>query len=430
MSKIGVISLGCSKNLVDTEYMLALLKNCGHSLVSKPQSAEVLIINTCGFIEPAKQESINTILEMAEYKKQGSCKMLIVTGCLSERYKEELKLELPEVDNFLGVHEYDKLPTLLGSAISPVAVPCLLPRILTTPFYSAYLRISDGCDNRCTYCAIPLIRGAMHSVPMPALLDEAKSLLDNGVSELTLIAQDTSSYGRDLYAKPMLLELLNALAKLNGLRFLRVLYTYPDTVTPKLIDCIANDEKICNYLDMPLQHIDVELLLKMNRRGSRQHVEQVLEHIRTTAPDFILRTTIMVGFPGETDAKFDALLSFLRTYQFDRLGAFAFSQEDGTSAASMPNQVPSEIKTLRLNALMAQQREISLSLNQKRVGSVVQVLFEGMRDGFAIGRSYAEAPEIDGAILFKPLREHKAGEYLNVKLSLACDYDLIGEELP
>ncbi|HOR14147.1 MAG TPA: MiaB/RimO family radical SAM methylthiotransferase, partial [Clostridia bacterium] len=279
-------------------------------------------------------------------------------------------------------------------------------------------------------CAIPLIRGAMHSVPMPALLDEAKSLLDNGVSELTLIAQDTSSYGCDLYAKPMLLELLNALAKLNGLRFLRVLYTYPDTVTPKLIDCIANDEKICNYLDMPLQHIDDDLLLKMNRRGSRQHVEQVLEHIRTAAPDFILRTTIMVGFPGETDAKFEALLKFLRTYQFDRLGAFAFSQEDGTSAASMPNQIPSEIKTLRLNALMAQQREISLSLNQKRVGSVVQVLFEGMRDGLAIGRSYAEAPEIDGAILFKPLRAHKAGEYLNVKLSLACDYDLIGEELP
>ncbi len=430
MSKIGVVSLGCSKNRVDTEHMLALLKNSGHSIVSKPEDAQVLIINTCGFIEIAKQESINTILEMAEYKNKGSCKTLIVTGCLSERYREELSHELPEVDYLLGVHEYEKLPMLIGGGIGSDSALCTSKRVLTTPFYSAYLRISDGCDNRCTYCAIPLIRGSFHSVPMPELIDEAKALIDNGVSELTLIAQDTSSYGIDLYEKPMLLELLNSLAKLSGLRFLRVLYTYPDTVTPKLIDCIASDNKICNYLDMPLQHIDDEMLLAMNRRGSRAHVERVLEHIRKNFPDFILRTTIMVGFPGETDVKFDALLDFLRIYQFDRLGAFAFSQEDGTRAALMPNQVPEEIKALRLNALMEQQKGISLNLNQKRVGDVVDVLFERMHNGIAMGRSYAEAPEIDGSILFNMLSQHKAGDYLRVELKEAADYDMIGEELP
>ncbi len=340
MSKIGVISLGCSKNRVDTERMLGLLEAAGHTVVSEPAQAEVLIVNTCGFIEPAKQESIDTILEMAAYKDRGSCQTLVVTGCLSERYREELKKELPEVDLFLGVREYERLPGLLsGSHVCASAAA----RRLTTPPYSAYLRIGDGCDNRCAYCAIPLIRGPLNSVPMPALLDEARALVDGGVTELTLIAQDTSGYGVDLYGKPMLLPLMEELCKLDGLMWLRVLYTYPDTVTEELLRGMAENEKICRYLDIPLQHVDDEILRRMHRRGDRAHIERILDYIRLNYPDFILRTTMMVGFPGETDAQHEDMLRFLRDYPFDRVGAFAFSPEEDTPAALMKEQVPEEI---------------------------------------------------------------------------------------
>ncbi len=426
MSDIGVISLGCSKNRVDTERMLGILENAGHRIVNEPAKAEVLIVNTCGFIEPAKQESINTILEMAAYKKKGRCNTLIVTGCLSERYRKDLIEGLPEVDHFLGVREYETLPGLLpkSSVCAPRAT-----RKLTTPFYSAYLRVGDGCNNRCTYCAIPLIRGPLNSVPMPQLLDEAKGLVDTGVTELTIIAQDTSGYGVDLYGKPMLMPLMEELTKISALKWLRVLYTYPDTVTKELIAGIAGNEKICNYLDIPLQHIDDAMLKRMHRRGTRAHIESVLSYIRTYAPDFMLRTTMMVGFPGETDQDFQSMLAFLREYPFDRLGAFAFSPEEHTAAANMPGQVPEEVKQQRLDALMTQQQSISRARNEARMGRTVEVLLETTRDGTTFGRSYAEAPEVDGAILLPAKPHHKPGTYVTACLTKALEYDMVGEEL-
>ena len=425
MSDIGVISLGCSKNRVDTERMLDILESAGHRIVSEPEQAEVLIVNTCGFIEPAKQESINTILEMAAYKKKGRCNTLVVTGCLSERYRKDLVEGLPEVDHFLGVHEYETLPGLL-----PKSAHCApkAGRKLTTPFYTAYLRVGDGCNNRCTYCAIPLIRGPLNSVPMPQLIDEAKSLLDTGVTELTIISQDTSGYGRDLYGKPMLLPLMEELTTLPQLKWLRVLYTYPDTVTKELIAGIAGNEKICNYLDIPLQHIDDTMLRRMHRRGTRAHIEGVLSYIRTHAPDFMLRTTMMVGFPGETDAEFESMLAFLRDYPFDRLGAFAFSPEEQTAAANMPDQVPDAVKQERLDRLMQQQQIISRARNEARVGRTVEVLIETTRQGTSYGRSYAEAPEVDGAILLPAKTHHQPGAYVTARLTKALEYDMYGEE--
>ncbi len=426
MSNIGVISLGCSKNRVDTEKMLGLLEAAGHTVVSDPAQADVLIVNTCGFIEPAKQESIDTILEMAAYKEKGNCGTLVVTGCLSERYREELKEELPEVDIFLGVREYERLPGLLSG--SHVCAPAA-SRKLTTPPYSAYLRIGDGCNNRCAYCAIPLIRGPLNSVPMPVLLDEARRLVDGGVSELTLIAQDTSGYGVDLYGKPMLLPLMKELCKLDDLVWLRVLYTYPDTVTEELLSGMAENEKICRYLDIPLQHVNDEILRRMHRRGDRAHIERILEYIRLHYPDFMLRTTMMVGFPGETDAQYEEMLGFLRDYPFDRVGAFAFSPEEDTPAALMKEQVPEETKQARLNTLMLQQQGISRARNAARLNSEVTVLLESTTGGLTRGRSYAEAPEVDGSILLKAKPHHRAGVYVRARLKEARDYDILGEEL-
>ncbi len=426
MSNIGVISLGCSKNRVDTERMLGLLSASGHTIVQDPAIADVLIINTCGFIESAKQESIDTILEMAAYKQTGNCRTLVVTGCLSQRYREELTNELPEVDIFLGVREYERLPGLLSGGKPCAAVAA---RRLTTPSYSAYLRIGDGCNNRCSYCAIPLIRGPLHSVPMPNLIEEARVLVDGGVTELTLIAQDTSGYGVDLYDKPMLLPLMNELTKISGLVWLRVLYTYPDTVTEELIRGIADNEKICRYLDIPLQHVDDEILKRMHRRGNRAHIESVLGLIRSKYPDFMLRTTMMTGFPGETQAQHEDMLRFLREYPFDRVGAFAFSPEEDTPASLMQEQLPEDVKQERLNALMAQQQGISRARNAARVGSIVTVLVENTNADMTRGRSYAEAPEVDGSIFLPAKPHHKAGQYLRVKLTRAHNYDIFGEEL-
>jgi ribosomal protein S12 methylthiotransferase len=426
LRRVGVISLGCSKNRVDTEHMLGLLTNAGFVTETDPEKADVLIVNTCGFIEPAKQESIDTILEMAQYKKNGRCRTLVVTGCLSERYREELRAELPEVDIFLGVREYEKLPALLtGTAYQ--ADP--RARRLTTPPYSAYLRIADGCNNRCTYCAIPLIRGRLRSVPMPELIDEARRLADSGVTELTLIAQDTSGYGVDLYGEPRLIALMDALTQIESLRWVRLLYTYPDTVTRELIDAIARNPKIPNYLDMPLQHCNDEILKRMNRRGSKRHICDILQYIRTAYPDFILRTTMMVGFPGETDAQFEELLQFLSAYPFDRVGAFAFSPEDGTKAAELPDQVPQEVKDARLDALMRMQRGISLKRNERRIGQRVTALIQSTDGRTTHARSYAEAPEVDGEILLPARPQHAPGQYIEVTLEKALDYDMWGTQV-
>ena len=427
MSTVGVISLGCAKNQVDTERMLGLLTAAGFEITNQPSEADVLIVNTCGFIESAKQESINAILEMAQYKQGGKCTRLVVTGCLSERYRDELKEAMPEIDLLLGVREYETLPRLLGGKTDAPHCGPKSARVLTTPRYSAYLRIADGCNNRCTYCAIPLIRGNLVSEPLEELVDEAKRLADNGVSELTLIAQDTSGYGMDRYGKPMLIDLLNRLEKIDALRWLRVLYTYPDTVTPELIDRFRAGGKIVPYLDMPLQHTEDEILRRMHRRGDQAHIRQVLDYVAKVAPEFMLRTTLMVGFPGETEEHFSAMVRFIQEHPFDRVGAFAFSPEEGTAAASLPDQVPEEVKQERLSRLMAGQQPISRARNERRVGQLVDVLIEGVEETRAFGRSYAEAPDVDGKIVLEHAGHLRVGSYVPAKLIRAEEYDMIGE---
>jgi ribosomal protein S12 methylthiotransferase len=427
MSTVGVISLGCSKNQVDTERMLGILTAAGHEITNVPAEADVLIVNTCGFIESAKQESINAILEMAQYKQGGKCARLVVTGCLSERYRDELKDAMPEIDILLGVREYETLPRLLGGKSDAPHCGPKSARVLTTPRYSAYLRIADGCNNRCTYCAIPLIRGNLVSEPLEDLVEEAKRLAENGVSELTLIAQDTSGYGMDRYGKPMLGELLDQLEKIDSLRWIRVLYTYPDTVTPELIDRFRAGGKMVPYLDMPLQHTEDEMLRRMHRRGDQAHIKRVLDYVAKVAPDFMLRTTLMVGFPGETEAHFSAMLQFIQDHSFDRIGAFTFSPEDGTTAANLVDQVPEEVKQERLARLMSAQQPISRARNERRVGQVVDVLIEGTQDGRAYGRSYAEAPDVDGKVYVERAGNLQAGTYVPVRLIRAEEYDMIGE---
>lgn len=426
---VGVVSLGCAKNLVDTERMLGLLSAAGFSIVQEPARAEILIVNTCGFIEPAKQESIDTILEMAQYKTTGRCKTLVVTGCLSQRYRAELAAELPEIDILLGVREYESLPALLGAKADAKADATMAERVLSTPPYRAYLRIGDGCNNRCAYCAIPLIRGPLHSVSQDALFDEALRLSDRGVTELTLIAQDTSGYGVDRYGEPRLAGLLHRLSNIAALRWIRVLYTYPDTVTPALIDCIRATGKVVHYLDMPLQHISDPVLSRMHRRGTGDEIRALLDYLRRNAPDFTLRTTMMVGFPGETEHDFEALMQFLRDYPFDRVGAFAFSPEEGTPAALMPEQVDDAVKQERLDALLTQQQAISRARAERRVGTAAELLVEGREGGTLYGRTAAEAPDVDGRVLV-PLEKGAvappAGAYVPIRLTQALEYDMIG----
>ena len=430
--KVGVISLGCAKNQVDTERMLGLLSRFGYSFTPDPGEAEVLIVNTCGFIDPAKEESINTILEMAQYKETGRCRVLVATGCLTERYRAELLEELPEIDILLGVREYEKLPGLLAEKLGePLpGLSCGLgDRLLTTPPYRAFLRTGDGCNNRCTYCAIPLIRGDLRSEPIEELIDEAKRLSDRGVSELTVIAQDTSGYGVDRYGKSMLVPLLKALNGIDGLHWVRVLYTYPDTVNEELLDTLAQGEKLIPYLDIPLQHIDDDILRRMHRRGSGAYIRSLLDYLYRNYPDFTLRTTMMVGFPGETDEQFERLLTFLRDYPFDRVGAFAFSPEEGTKAALMPDQVPEEVKEARLSALMAQQRPISLRRNRRWVGRETELLIEELTRTHAVGRTPREAPDVDGRVTIPRKSYHAVGEYEPIVLTQAGEYDMKGASL-
>ena len=429
---VGVISLGCAKNQVDTERMLGLLRRFGYAFTPDPAEAEVLIVNTCGFIDPAKEESINAILEMARYKETGRCRALVATGCLTERYRNELLEELPEIDVLLGVREYEKLPALLAEKLGeplPAASCGLGERLLTTPPYRAFLRTGDGCNNRCAYCAIPLIRGNLSSEPMEQLIDEAKGLADRGVTELTVIAQDTSGYGVDRYGKSMLIPLLKELNGIGGLHWVRVLYTYPDTVNEALLDTLAQGEKLIPYLDIPLQHIDDSILKRMRRRGSGAYIRSLLDYLYRNYPDFTLRTTMMVGFPGETEAQFQTLLTFLRDYPFDRVGAFAFSPEEGTKAATMPDQVPDKIKQARLAALMAQQRPVSLRRNQRWVGRQTELLIEELTRTHAVGRTPREAPDVDGRVKIPRKSYHAVGEYEPIVLTEAGEYDMKGASL-
>ncbi len=425
----GVISLGCAKNLVDTERMLGSLTACGFHITNDAADADVLIVNTCGFITPAKEESIQTILEMAAYKRTGKCRLLIATGCLTQRYRQELALEMPEIDIILGVNEYEKLPALLAERLHTPVCGAACPRVLATPPHRAYLRIGDGCNNRCAYCAIPLIRGPLASEPVETLLDEARRLADTGVKELTVVAQDTSGYGRDRYGEPRLIPLLRELDRIPGLRWVRVLYTYPDTVNRALLDTLSAGERLVPYLDIPLQHASDAMLSRMRRRGTKQHISDILEHVEKYYPDMTLRTTMMVGFPGETEQDFLELMQFLREHPFDRVGAFAFSPEEGTPAADMPGQIPEEVKQARLSALMRQQQDISLERNRRAVGRTCDLLIEQLDGTAARGRTMREAPDADGLVTVGRTPDMQTGMFVPIRLTEASCYDMIGERI-
>ena len=425
-----MISLGCAKNRVDSENLLGRLKAAGHEFVDDPAQADAIFVNTCGFIEDAKQESIDAILEMAAARKKGA--KLLVTGCLAQRYSDALMEEIPEIDGLLGVKDYDKALSLLDSDIreSYTSGTERFPdgeRILTTPPYSAFVKISDGCDNRCSYCAIPLIRGRYLSRPYEEIVDECERLAEGGVTEITLIAQDTSRYGNDIYGKTRMSELLRRVAAIEKVKWVRVLYCYPDTTDDELLETIAHTPKVCAYLDLPLQHINDRLLKKMNRRGSSDWIKSRIEKCRQLG--VTLRTTMIVGFPGETEEEFQELMDFVRWARFDRLGAFAYSPEEDTPAAAMPDQIDQETKYRRLDQLMMLQQEISMEINESRVGEDCTVLCEGWEDGLYYGRSPKEAPESDGNIRFTAQREIQPGEYVKVKILSAEAYDLYGEEM-
>ncbi|MBR2700274.1 MAG: 30S ribosomal protein S12 methylthiotransferase RimO [Clostridia bacterium] len=436
MRKIGLVSLGCAKNRVDSENMLGMLREKGYGIVSDPAEADILFVNTCGFIEAAKEESIDAIFEMAQYKKTGRAKKLYVTGCLAQRYPEALMSEIPEIDGILGVAEYARLFELLEAGDAGMK-PCYTangarflntPRVLTTPGYSAYVKISDGCDNRCTYCAIPLIRGGYSSRPFDDIVDECRKLADDGVTEITLIAQDTSRYGCDFGDRHyMLPELLEAVSAIEGVHWVRVLYCYPDSTEDRLLDTIQKLPKVAPYLDLPLQHIDDDLLRRMNRRGSSEWIKSRLEECRKRG--ILVRTTMIVGFPGETDQQFETLLDFVKEARFDRLGAFTYSAEEGTPAAAMPGQIDEAVKQARLDQLMMLQQSISMEINQARIGSVCEVLVDSFDEetGRFYGRSLLEAPESDGCIWLMSDAALTPGDYVNVRITGADAYDLEGE---
>ncbi len=427
--KVGVVSLGCVKNRVDTEQMLAILTQHGYELTPKPSEADILIVNTCGFINPAKEESIDTILEMAAYKQTGRCRLLVVTGCLSQRYGEELLKDMPEADLIVGINQYDILPDLIGQALSGERIldtrrramaPCG-GRVLTTGSYTAYVRIGEGCDNRCAYCAIPLIRGGHVSRTESDVLAEMEKLAREGAKEHILIAQDTTRYGQEWSATD-LTRLMDKASRIPGIEWLRVLYCYPDETPMSLIDLMASRDNICRYLDLPLQHASPRMLKKMNRRGDIEEAKRLLIHARSKG--FALRTTFIVGFPGETEEDFEALMQFTRGMAFDRMGAFAFSPEEDTPACKMDGQVPEEVKQERLNRLMALQKEISLERNRLRFGAREKVLITGRRAGRYTARSQWEAPDADGEIMVSsdvPLQE---GSFVAVKITGGGAYDL------
>ena len=432
--KIGVVSLGCVKNRVDTEQMLALLSGAGHAFTPDPAQADIIIVNTCGFIDPAKEESIESILEMARYKQAGRCKKLIVTGCLAQRYGDALLSDMPEIDALLGVSQYDRIVEAVERAAAGERpdyrqrrwdmLEC--GRVLTTPAYSAYVRIGEGCDNRCAYCAIPLIRGGYRSRDEQAIVAEAEALAKGGAKELILISQDTTRYGRD--SGKSLQALVRQVAALPGVEWLRVLYMYPDETPLALLEEMASHNNVCRYLDLPLQHASNRVLRAMNRRGTIQEAEALLTRARQMG--FTLRTTFIVGFPGETEEDFSELMAFTRRMRFDRMGAFAYSAEEDTPGASLPGQVPEEVKQRRLDALMALQAEISREINEQRVNTVCRVLVTGLEDGLYTGRSAMEAPDSDGVIFFTAERELAPGEFVSVKIVRADTYDLYGVMAP
>lgn len=437
-TKVGFVSLGCPKNLVDTEVMLGILGESGYEIVAQPQDAEVIVVNTCGFIDAAKEESIQTILEMAEYKKD-KCKLLIMTGCLAERYHDDILNELPEVDAVVGTGDYIKIadvikeatigkkPVLFGHMDMPE--PEGQPRMVSTGTKSAYIKIADGCDNRCTYCIIPKLRGKYRSRDFDDIISEAKALVADGIRELIIIAQDTTRYGVDLYGKYRLSELLRELCKIDDLHWIRVHYLYPEVITDDLISVFAEEEKIVKYMDIPIQHCNNEVLKRMGRHGGKNELVELVNKLRNKIPSLVIRTTVICGFPGETNEQFEELLEFVKEMKFERLGAFAYSQEEDTPAAKLPDQIPQEIKEERAAMVLAEQSKISFEHQQNMLGKLLEVLVEGYDDGnlMYFGRSYADSIDIDTIVYFAAEDEVKIGSFVKVRILDADEYDLTGK---
>lgn len=434
--KVGMISLGCPKNQVDGEVLLAKLADAGFKIVNTIEDSDIMIVNTCGFIEAAKTEAIETILEVAEYKKAGIVSAIVVTGCLAERYKDDVLSELPEVDAVVGIGANSDIVKVCQKALCGISTAnfpnkCYLPlnekRMLSTPPHWAYLKIAEGCDNRCAFCAIPGIRGKFRSRPMDEVIAEAKTLAAKGIKEVILIAQDTTKYGQDIYGEYKLAALLKELVKIDGIEWIRLYYCYPQRITDELIEVIRDNEKICSYIDVPLQHSDATVLRNMRRVGTGEDYKALIAKMRKEIPDLALRTTLMVGFPGETDEQFENLCAFIKDVKFDRMGCFAFSPEEDTPAYDMVNQLDDDVKNHRQEILMDLQYGISESLNKSRVGKTYKVIVDSVKDNVCVGRSYMDSPEIDTGITFSSTPDIKIGDFVNVKITDVDGYDLVGE---
>ena len=440
--KLGMVSLGCPKNLVDSEVMLGLIREKNFTVTNDPADADIIIVNTCGFIESAKEESINTILQMSEYKTQGSCRYLIVTGCLSQRYADELAQSIPEVDAFVGTECFTDISWVIEQVMDGKKVlhmtrntaeqPVEMPRMLTTPEYMAYLKIAEGCDNCCSYCIIPKLRGPYTSRPYEAVMAEAKELAASGIKEIIVVAQDTTRYGEDLYGKLMLPQLLKDLNDFEGIEWIRAMYCYPNNFTDELIEAFATLPKVCKYVDLPLQHASNSLLASMNRYDTKEQVEALLKKLRTSIPGIVIRTTFIVGFPGETEADFEELKEFVAAQRFENAGVFKYSQEEGTVAGAMPNQIPEEVKENRYHELMALQAEISEELHQDLEGQELDVVIEGFDEenpSLAVARSYREAPDIDGSIFVENADNLHIGDFTKVRILQGFTYELVAEQV-
>lgn len=438
--KIGMVSLGCPKNLVDSEVMLGLIREKQLEITNDPAEADLIIVNTCGFIESAKEESINTVLQMAEYKQKGSCKYLVMTGCLGQRYADELFESMPEVDAIVGTDSFTDIGWVIDQVLAGkrlkhlqklesknVAIP---PRMLTTPTYMAYLKIAEGCDNCCSYCIIPQLRGPYTSRPYDEVMAEAKALADSGIKELIVVAQDTTLYGKDTTGKLLLPQLLRDLNALEGIEWIRVMYLYPNNFTDELIEAFATLDKVCKYIDIPLQHASDRLLSSMNRYDTRAQVEELLAKLRTRIPGITIRTTFIVGFPGETDEDFAELLDFVEKQRFENAGVFQYSQEEGTVAGAMENQIAPEIKENRYHELMALQAGISEDIHREREEAELEVLVEGFdEDNLAYGRSTHEAPDIDGTIFIENAEGLKVGDMVRVRILQGFTYEMVAERI-
>ena len=437
--KILFVSLGCDKNLVDTENMLGILKNKGFEFTDDEWEADIIAINTCCFIGDAKQESINTILEMAEHKKDARCKVLVVAGCLAHRYQDEIIKEIPEVDAFVGTSSYDKIADMINSVLEEKGISNFVEdanrmpmveadRIVTTPGYYEYLKIAEGCDKHCTYCVIPKVRGSFRSFPIEYLVNQTKKLVEGGVKEIILVAQETTLYGVDLYGKKSLPKLLHNLGLIEGLEWIRILYCYPEEINDELIEAIKNEPKVCHYLDMPIQHASDNTLKRMGRRTSKQELTDIVAKLRREIPDIALRTTLITGFPGETDVDHEEVMQFIDECEFDRLGVFTYSREEDTVAAQMPDQIDEEIKEKYRDELMQLQQEISADRSAAMIGRIVRVMIEGFipEDNTYVGRSYKDAPNVDGLVFVECDRELMSGDFIDVKITGSTEYDLIG----